>query len=368
MNIERGKISNLQFTILVAGLILCSDPIMFIVIVPAKNNGWLAVIAALAAGSIILYIFTSLAQRFPGKNLIQINSIIYGRYMGTLISIGYLWYFFHLITINTLSYSLYYVNTTLRDTPLVVICFAYILIAFYALRKGFEVIVRSIVFIVPMIVLVVFISEFLLLKEMKLKNLLPFMEVPAKDFLSSTFAITTINFGEIVTVLMIMGSVNNVKKLKKSILTGLAIGGVLLVIIALTTTMVLGPVEGIAYLPSFHMYRLINVGDLFTRMESLFLGILQAMAYVRITFYFYVTVLAAAQLLKMRSYLPLILPVGIIATNIAYTQAGIVFSSSDFGVNTYPYYAISFVLLIPLLSLILVSMKGKRNTMESECP
>ena len=123
---------------------------------------------------------------------------------------------------------------------------------------------------------------------------------------------------------MIMGRVTNVKILKKSVFTGFIIGSGLLVLIALTTTMVLGPVESIAFIPSFHMYRLINVGDIFTRMEALLLGMMQAIAFIRISLYLYAAVMVAAQLFNMHSYLPLVLPVAIISGNIAYLQRGVI--------------------------------------------
>lgn len=363
MKIEKGKISNLQLTILFAALILASDPALANAGAPAKNNGWLAFLVAIVMGSIIIYIFTSLSQKFPGKNLVQINSLIYGRYLGSFISICYLWYFCHLASNNIWYNSAIYVNTILKDTPEAVIYISFILITAYALRKGLEVITRSVVFLFLLIVVIIIISEFLLLKEMKIKYLLPIMDIPMRDFLVSTFSITTLNFGESIVFLMIMGRVTNVKILKKSVFMGLIIGSGLLLLISLTTTMVLGPVESIAFIPSFHMYRLINVGDIFTRMEALLLGMLQAMAFIRISLFLYGAVMVGAQLFNMRSYLPLVLPVAIIAGNIAYLQRGVELRL-DYGVNTLPYYSLPYELIIPLISLILASVKEKRYPKE----
>lgn len=90
MNIEKGSISNLQFIILIATHILASDPALAIAEAPSKNI-WMVSDYCGACDKLHHYLyFTSLA---PGKNLIQINSTIYGRYWGTVFSLSYL---FHL--------------------------------------------------------------------------------------------------------------------------------------------------------------------------------------------------------------------------------------------------------------------------------
>lgn len=367
MTIEKGKISNLQFTILFAAYLLASDPVLAVAGTPTKNNGWLAVMAAFVTGSIIIYIFTSLCQKFPGKNFVQINSLIYGRYLGAIISIGYLWYFCHLSSLQIWWFSAVYVITIMKNTPEVALYITFILMSAYALRKRVEVLARSVVFVFFIIVGITIISEFLLLKEMEIKNLLPIMDVPMRDFFVATFSITTLNFGETVCFVMMMGRVTNVKTLKKSVFTGFIIGAGLLLMISLTTTMVLGPVESIAFIPSFHMYRLINVGDIFTRMEALLLGMLQAMGFIRLSLSLYPAVTGAAQLFNMRSYLPLILPVAIIAGNLSYLERGVELSL-DYAVNTAPYYNLPFEFIIPLLSLIIASVKEKRNPKERKSP
>ena len=95
MELERGKINNLHLTFLIIGFTFGSS----VIISPGKGAGqdtWLAILAGLAEGLIFAWIFFTLAVKFPGKNIIQINEVVFGVFTGKVISLLYLWYFFHL--------------------------------------------------------------------------------------------------------------------------------------------------------------------------------------------------------------------------------------------------------------------------------
>ncbi|MFZ5944673.1 MAG: GerAB/ArcD/ProY family transporter [Bacillota bacterium] len=93
MKLEGDKISSSQLTFLIIGFTIGSS-VIFCPGQAAGHDAWLAVLAGLGAGLFFAIIYTALASRFPGKTLAEFNDLVYGPYLGKVISLGYLWYFF----------------------------------------------------------------------------------------------------------------------------------------------------------------------------------------------------------------------------------------------------------------------------------
>lgn len=74
----------------------------------------------------------------------------------------------------------------------------------------------------------------------------------------------------------------------------------------------MGVTAGIQTYPSFEAVRLIDIAHILTRLEILIAINLLTMGFLRISVFFYGTVLGIAQLLDLRSYRLLVFPVGIL--------------------------------------------------------
>ncbi|KJS87234.1 MAG: hypothetical protein JM58_04945 [Peptococcaceae bacterium BICA1-8] len=357
MKLEGGKISSSQLTFLIIGFTIGSS----VILSPgqaAGHDAWLAVLAGLGEGLFFAVIYTSLAARFPGKTLVQFNDLIYGPYLGKVISIGYLWFFFHLGSLVLRNFGDFFTSIIYPETPMVVFILLTALICASATRNGIEVIARCSIILLSLMLVTDLVLIILLLKDMEFTNLLPIFDLPLKEFIRASHSAATFPFGETVAFLMVIAFLNNVKQAKISTAAALTIAGMFLVTASVRNTAVLGIVATTATYPSFMAVRIIDIAHILTRLEVIVAIDLLAMGFLKISVLYYGTVLGMAQLLKLRSYLPLVLPVGALMVLLSILQFDSVTENIAFAFDIWPYYAIPFQIGIPLLSLIVAVLRG----------
>lgn len=366
MQIDRGKISSLQFMFLTAGFIQGSVNFIAFADSLTHHDSWLAILSAyfISIPFVLSYVF--LSKRFPGKSLVQINAIIYGPYLGPLISILYIAFFLLLLSFNLIEIANYYNTFIMTETPVPVFVIIFVLACAYAVRHGIEVMARVSFTLLLYGVFVVTTTFALLLKDMDFSNFLPILEIPLKTFIQGTHIMVAIPFCDIVALLMVMPSLNNYKKIAKYTLWGLTISASLLFLIAVRNTAVLGPTALILVSASMQSIRLIDIGNFLTRVDLLIAFGIAIALFLKISILYYAVVMGISQVLRLRSYLPLILPLG----SIAIILAMIAFESSiyefNYALRYHAIYTIPFELVIPPLSLLIAKIRGLPVQTEGE--
>lgn len=357
MKIEKGIISGSQLTFLIIGLLQASTLTAAFISGITKQNTWLVLLVGFTITLFLLLVYTSLSEKFPDENLIEINSVIYGRYLGKVISILYILYFWYIVAANFRFTADFFSTYLFPETDISVFIVILAIICIYTIRKGIEVISRaSFVLGILTITIAILITAFTI-KNMNLSNFLPLFQINFKELIQGTNLMISIPFGEIVTFLMIFPYVNDMKQVKKYSFMGLIIGGMYFLIVILRNIAVLGNIGSIHFLPSYQVARLINVGEVITRMEILIAVILLFNEFVKICIMYYATVLSIAQFFKMRSYKPLVIPVGIISIVLSI----IIFDSpvelAHFAATIYVIYVIPVIIIFPAISLIIAYIK-----------
>lgn len=357
IKLEGGKVSNAQIAFLIIGTYLGSSMILN----PGQSIGrdaWLAVLAGLGEGLFFVLIVLTLAARFKGQNLVQINDRIFGAYLGKIVSVAYLWYFFHLASLVLRNFGDFFTAVIYTETPIIVFIIMLSLVCASAVRNGLEVIVRCSVFLVSLTILVTILDTFLLIKEIKLSNFLPMLDVPWPKFFKVSHSVAAFPFGEIVAFLMILPFSTEQKKVAKIVFLAVIMVGLVLALIVARNTAVLGITVTVQTYPSFPAIRLINIAKVLTRLEIIITAVLLVTGFIKVTFYYYSTVLGLAQLLKLRSYLPLVLPLGAGLVSLSILQFESNIENIKFAFEIYPYYTIPFQLGLPLLSLLIAVIRG----------
>lgn len=358
MKIEKGVISSSQLMFLVAGFVLGSTLIVTFVFGVTKHDTWLAVLAGLATSLPFALVYIAIAQKFPGKNLVQINDLVYGPYLGKLFSAFYVWYFLLTTSQNLRFLGDFILTYIMPETPLVVILVMFTFICAWAVRSGIEVIARCSGIFVAITSVIVVSTFVLLLKDMKFTNFLPVLETPLKDFIQGTHIMVIIPFCEIIIFLMIIPSLNKIKQARSSVLMGLFIGGVTLLAVTIRDIAVLGITSAIMAQPSFEAVRLIDIAKILTRLEILVAIVLLVTFFVKTSVFYYATVLGTAQLFSLRSYLPLVLPMGIICIALAIMVADSTMEQAYISSDVWLFYMTPYELLIPSLTLLIAKIRG----------
>ncbi len=356
MKSEKGIISSSQLMFLIIGLIEASTLTAAFISGITKQDTWVVLLAGFTITLLLLLVYTTLSKRFPGKNLIEINGEIYGNYFGKIMSILYIYYFWFIIPANLRFIVDFFSTYLFPETDIMLFAIFTIIICMYTVKKGIEVIARA-GFILTIIAIIVSIFiTIVTIKDIQLSNFLPFFQVNLKEFVQGTNLMISIPFGEIVVFLMIFPYVNDINEVKKSSFWGLIIGGIFFLSVIFRNTSILGNIESIHVLSSYQVARMINIGEVIERTEVLVAVVLLFNLFLKICIFYYATVLAMAQFFKLRSYKPLVIPVGVISVIISMTMYSAtvdqVYSSSIYSV-----FVIPFVIIFPVISLIIAEIR-----------
>lgn len=354
---EQAEISRKQLTFLLIGFLLGAS----LVIVPgqqAEHDSWLAILAGLSEGLVFILIYTTLCEKFPGKTVVQFNDIIYGPYLGKIVSIIYIWYFFEITGLNFRAFSDFFINSMMPETPMEMITIATFFLCASSVRNGIEVFARCSLILVPFTVLIFFGTIVLLIKDMELTNFLPVLEAPLKDFILASHSTATFPFGDAVVFLMILPFINNPKQGKSAAVMAFIIAGIILVMASMRNIAVLGNALYIHTYPSYQAVRLIDIGGILTRLEIIVGLNLLNMGFLKISVFYYGTVLATSQLFNLRSYLPLVYPIGLMIVVFSLTVFESNIEHQFYAFEIFPFYAPTIQFCLPLISLIVAKMRG----------
>jgi spore germination protein KB len=227
-----------------------------------------------------------------------------------------------------------------------------------AARLGLEPLARSAEIFFPYVILLVSTLIILLLPEIKLQNLQPVWEGGLKPVIRGSIPFIVFPFIESVAVLMILPFVSQKDRIRKSLFVGQLLGGSVLIIITMLAILVLGP-ESTARqsYPIYMLAKKINIADFLMRLEAILAIIWFITIFIRFSLFFYVTVLGLAQTLKLQDYRPLVFPFGILLIAFTLILTPNTVHYNVFITEIWPFYAMTFGLLLPLILLIIAKVK-----------
>lgn len=356
MILEKGRISNGQAILLIVGFIMGTS-IIILSGGQAKHDAWLAMSVGVAEAIMVALIFSFLSRRFPGKTLMEINDLVYGPYLGKLISLTFLWYLFHLASMVIGNIKDFMSVATMPNTPDLVFSFLIVMVCAYAVRGGIEVLARCSQILVPVSIGFLIFVLALNMKDFKIENLQPVLEAPIKDFLFASQGAACFPFAETVAFMMILPFTQKNKAIPRTVLTAITVGGIILILASIRNIGVLGASTGIYAYQNYENDRLINIGNLLTRMEIVTVIAALSMGFIKAAILLYGTVLGGAQVLGLRTYRPLIVPIAILMVILAELNFRTVSDNIIFAQQIYPLYAFPFQVGIPLTTLIVAFVR-----------
>lgn len=369
---QNVKINPYQFLILVIFFTIGTG----ILIVPsvlateAKQDAWIAAIVGTVIGLLVIWLFTTISLWFPHLTYIQINEKIFGKWIGKAVSMLFVSMAI-LYTSSLLYYSATFIMTNMMpNTPIVALNILMMGIVVMGVRLGLETIARSaeifiVVFFVLFLVLVVFISP-----QIKFESLQPVFEAGTKTIVqSSIYFITSSSVNAIVLLMIFPALINKVKQAKKSFLLGNLIGGIFIFIFTFLSVSVVGADDTARQIyPTYELAKRINVGDFVQRIEEL-MGFLWFIAlYFKTILYFYASVLGIAQILNLKDYRPLTLPLGMIAVILSLVIYPNVVYQKEVEQSTEIFFTIFIGLFFPLLLVIVYTFRKNKLKKELESP
>ncbi|WP_031515723.1 GerAB/ArcD/ProY family transporter [Desulfofalx alkaliphila] len=362
--LEKGCVTNWQGALLLPVTLVLGTAVLFapaVTSATAGRDGWISllVVATLYA-MVVSLVSVALARRFPKQTLVEYAPLILGNFLGKVLALLYLLWFLHISAVIVREFGDFMLSAFMPETPVLAFNISLILLTALGVKYGFEVICRANEFIFPILILSVIFIFILVLPEANFTNLLPVMENGIKPVLWG--GMTTAAFrGEVVLVLMFFPFIKGKEKTAWYLVGAVLFLGVLLALTAVIDTAVMGEVSKYLSFPIFSLARYIAVGEFIERVEALILVMWVAGVTIKVTIFYYVTVLGTAQFFGLRDYKAVILPIGVVMAVWSHS----IFENSRELVNwlsiSFPPYAFSFQLLLPMLLLTVALLRKKRG-------
>lgn len=363
--LEEGRISYKQLIlpIVISRIILTITYLPTLIEPPANQDAWLTELLFFPLVLLLALPIYWLWKRFPDQSLIQYSQTIAGK-VGKLVGLLYIGYFLQSFAITLAQFGLFFTSTVMPETPVLFFYVTLVLISSYATGKGLEVIGRIAELFAP-IVLIAITSVFVfIIKDMRLENLTPVLEKGPLPVLHGGLIFTT-RTTEVLWLAMLLPYLNNRQKAKPVFILSFALISLFFVIITLPVLTVYGSEQRRSLeFPFYLVVRLINIADFIERVESIHMAIWVLGIFVRITFLYYLTVLGLGQLLNLRSYKPLVLPLGSIIIPLSILIAPSLVDLQEFtSYKISTAYGLIFLFVLPSLLFLtaIIRKKGVRH-------
>ncbi|MFZ5651473.1 MAG: GerAB/ArcD/ProY family transporter [Bacillota bacterium] len=360
---EKGKISGIQVTFLMVWTIV-STGILYLPITISRHvtkDAWMIPITFLASIFIAL-ISTNMGLKYPGQTVIQYSQSLAGKIAGKGLGLILIFWFVTTSAIVVREFGEFIV-VTMPSTPMIIMNTLIVLLACYAVKSGLEVMGRVSELLFPVVFFSITVVIVLVFGEVDLKRLLPMFDRGILPVIRGTM--TPLSYGgEIITIMMLIPFMNKPASARKSAIFAVLIVASIGAQIETITTAVFGESRERMIFQHFHLIRMINVAQIFERMDIVFVVTIFLGIFVKLAVLLYCSVLSMAQWLNLKTYKPLVLPTGVIVTAYSILFFENINKLIEFLDDIFPPYALTVEVGIPSILLILFYLKrygGKKS-------
>lgn len=357
---EEIKISNNQLFSLAAcgaigGTIIVVSSLLASI---AKQDAWITALITPACGLGVICLYYYLGKQYPDKTIIGIVKQIFGKWMGIIVSVCYVFFFIQIsyhITWHMGDFVCHYYH----ETPEYIIYGILVVGMVIAVLYGLEAFARASEIFLKIMSFFFFLAIILLLPKIDVTNLLPVLENGILPSLKAAVFMSAFSIFTLQSLLMIFpANSNDLPRAGKAFGKGFLWGSLIVFIATIMSIMVLGSnISARTVFPTFLLFKEIDIAGIFTRLEFVIAIIWIISEFMINLMFFYAAVKALAEFLKLKDYRKIVLPLGLINL----VMSGITFPDTIYQVNwnsiVWTPYAATFGLFIPLIMLLVLGLK-----------
>jgi spore germination protein KB len=333
----------------------------------AGRDMWLSIIVSIVLAVPLLLIYSRVLSLFPGKDLFEILELNFGKFIGKLISLMFIWFAFHLGALVLRNFGEFIITVALPETPMIVPIVIFGLLCIWGAKAGIETMAKCAQYFIIFVMALIILFSLLVIPSMDTDNILPIMGEGLGKAMMGVLSSLTYPFGETVVFMMFFSALQHKKSPYKVYISALLLGGAVVVLIALRNIMVLGPstIEAV-YFPSYSAISRVNIGNFLQRMEIAVTIIFILSGFTKIALCLLGATKGAARVLGFDDYRVLVTPIGLLMVNLAnvvYKDIGEMF---DWAFKVWPYYAFPFEVILPMLIWIFIEIKQRTKNKPQE--
>lgn len=333
----------------------------------AKQDAWLAALAAPVFGSMVLWIYFKLGTRYPEMTLIGMIREIFGRWAGVPAACAYLLYFF-LASSHIPWFVGDFAGHIMHETPITVINLVFIVMVVTALWYGIETTVRTTELFFWFVGVLFILAMALVAPQSKIDYLLPVLENGPAPVLKGAVLLSSYVAFPLVTLMMIYPKhTSQSRPAGKAIFKGYLWASAIDFTAIFFTILVLGHIiTADQQYPTYSLAKEIDVGGIFSRLEYLISIIWIMTEFVVAFLYAHAAVTGLAELLGLKNPRKILVPLGFLL--LAFSE--VVFPDTVYQANwsrqTWIPFSMTFSVLLPGILLTVDTLKNRGGKPRAE--
>lgn len=325
----------------------------------AGKDLWIALTLAASIAIGFFFVLAALQKRFPGKDLADYNTIVFGKFIGTFINIIYLVYFIFLEILVYGNLIFLFTDLFFEQTPNWAIASAMNFLTVIINLSGLETIAGMSELTSPIMLILIAVTTFfaLISPGVDLGNLFPLGASGLIPILEATRNNLSFPMGELIVFAMFFHRIEKPKNLRNDLIKGTVFAVSILLITIIRNILVFGGTLEIFSFPSAMVVRHIEVGGFIERVEPIIVIGWFFSIFLKASILLYASVAMASKITGVKSKLYLIIPIIAIGHTVGPTLLGTEFIIRFINDYVYPWM---FVLQmgVPVLLLLIARVRG----------
>ncbi|MBW7573836.1 GerAB/ArcD/ProY family transporter [Caproiciproducens faecalis] len=349
-------------------LFICGSSVVLGGSSEAGQDSWICLIMSQIFAIPMVMIYARIVQIYPEKNIFQVLEILFGKFAGKILTALFTWYSLHLAALVLRNFSEFIAITSIPETPQLALMIVMGLVCVHMAKSGIEVFVKWSLVNLAALLLLMFLTIFLLFNRIDVTNFLPIMEHDTKTLFAGSYSLFAFPFAETVLFLGITDHIRKEDKPLKVFLLGEGLGALIVLVVMLRNISVLGAAMlKTENFPSYSAARIINVSEFLARVEGVISTNFILGGITKISLCLITACKGTASLFNIKDYKTIVMPVALCSIALSL----IIFSNTmqmfNF-LNVYKIYAIPFQILIPALIWVWSEFKAHFKEKKADKP
>ncbi|MDF2989052.1 MAG: spore gernimation protein, partial [Eubacterium sp.] len=324
----------------------------------SKNDAWIAGLLSLILFLPMLLIYSRLLSLFPDKDLFDILNIVFGKVIGKITAVIYIWYAFHLGALVLRNFGEFINTVAMPETPLMVPLICLQIVCVTGVCLGLEVVGRITTYFLPLILFILLLVQLLAIPQLHFNYLKPILGNGIGPVLKGAFSTFSFPFAETVLFLGVFSSLKTKKSPIKIYLLGTLISAFVIINITIRNIAVLGNMLGSFYFPSYEAVSRINIGDFIQRIEVTVSIVFIFGAFIKAAICLMVACKGIGKVLNLKDYRSVTIQTGLLMAYFSYIVYDNIMDMKYWAFMVYEYYAFPMQVIIPLIVWILAEIKS----------
>lgn len=321
--------------------------------------GWISVLVGFLVAVAMAVALVKLAARFPEQTVIEYSRTLLGNLLGSALGLTFVAALGFMCAMLIREFAEVFTTIVLPNTPISVFILLFSGTVVYAAYGGLPTIARLAQLWFPLVFLSLLALLALSAGEFDAGHLRPLQGPGIAKILEGSWMSWAV-FGEALILLWLYPFLRQKELALKAVWAGTAVAAFLLIIVTIGIVGALGATSVAAQtFPVLAAVRIIAIGGFLERLESVFMVMWFVAAFLKVVTIFWASSLGLAQLLRLPSYKPLILPLAALYVIISIIPQNIreVFSGASESVEKYG-HVFGYLLPLFLLALAVIARKG----------